>query len=207
MQAQTKLNEHTYNGILSQSFSQPRELFTPGSLALKSSNPKKDLLDDVSETEDIITRKKALERGDKLMTAFWDTMKAKTPQTKSGPSLAVTAAAVTAVTAAGVVRTDVGGSVPQKWDFSSSTNNIINVGDIGAKAATTIPAARKKTDGDKQQVPGPGGALSPKVAETCLQLLADAKEAYEGQGFALQADGAARLDYFRFFFVREGGRD
>lgn len=156
------------------------------------SNPKKDLLDEVSETEDIITRKKALERGDKLMTAFWETVAANTPQTKSGHSLS---AAATAVTAAGVIRAVGGDSVTKRWGLASPTSNIVSVGNLGAKAATTIPAAKKKTDDERpQQIPGPGGAFSPEAAETCLQLLADAREAYEGQGFALQADGAARLD-------------
>lgn len=123
------------------------------------------------------------------MTAFWDTIVANTPQTKSGPSLVVTA---TAVTAAGVILTGGAGSFPHKWVFSSSSSNILNTGDAGEKGETTTPTARKKTEGAKQKVPGPGGALSPEVAETCLKLLADAKEAYEGQGFALQADGAAR---------------
>ena len=146
--------------------------------------PKQDLLDEVSETEDIITRKKALERGDKLMTAFWDTMEADIPQAKSGPSLAVTAVAIAA---AGLMRQQ-----SQTWGFTSSNHHIVNTGDVRSKGATTALATRKRINDVKQQVHGPGGALSLEAAETCLQLLADAKEAYEGQGFALQADGAAK---------------
>lgn len=158
---------------------------------------KKDLLDEVSETEDIITRKKALERGDKLMAAFWDTVAANTVESKSGPSLTATASAVAAV---GVMRVGSGGSVAQKWGLASPTSNTVNTGDVGAKAATSTLAARDKTkDEGQQQVPGPGGALSPEAAETCLQLLADARGAYEGQGFALQADGAARLGADTYF--------
>lgn len=123
------------------------------------------------------------------MTAYWDTLVANTPQTKSGPSLAVT---VTAVTAAGAMCSGFGASVPQQWGFASPAGDIINTSNVGAKAATTTPAARKKVDGDKQQLQMSGGALSPEAAETCLKLLADAREAYEGQGFALQADGASR---------------
>lgn len=133
------------------------------------------------------------------MTAFWDTVAANTTQAKSGLSLVATAAAVTT---AGVIRSGGGGSVPQKWGLASRTSNIINDGDVRAKAPTATPAARKKTDDERQQqLPGPGGALSPEAADTCLQLLADAREAYEGQGFALQADGAARLDDVRVLFV------
>lgn len=129
------------------------------------------------------------------MTAFWDTLEVNTPQAKSGPSLSVIA------TAAGLVR-----QCSHRWFFASPTSHTINTGDVGAKTATITPATRKKTDDVKQQVPGPGGALSTEAAETCLQLLADAKEAYDGQGFALQADGAARLEKFRFLVGAKGAR-
>lgn len=162
--------------------------------------PKKDLLDEVSETEDIITRKKALERGDKLMATFWDTVAENTPQPKGGPSLAVTATAVTAASVIGSAA-----SFPKKWGFAYPASSITSTGEVGAKAATSTPLAKKKRGDEKQQIPGPGGSLSPETAQICLQLLADAKEAYEGQGFALQADGAARLDdTLLFVFVGRG---
>lgn len=45
---------------------------------------------------------------------------------------------------------------------------------------------------EAQQGPGPGGALSTETASRCLNLLADARDAYEGHGFSQQADGAGR---------------
>ena len=47
-------------------------------------------------------------------------------------------------------------------------------------------------------IPGLGGALSPDIAGRCLKLLEEAREAYEGQGFAQQADGAARFGVIVF---------
>lgn len=151
----------------------------------------KDLLDEVSETEDIITRNKALERGDKLMTTFWDTLGANTASgtkggPKNGPSLTATATAVTAV---GIIT---GGA--------ATLNKNSNIVGGGGVANTVTTAENPSHDEWGQEVPGPGGALSPETAETCLQLLADAREAYEGQGFALQADGASRL--IKIVFVR-----
>lgn len=38
----------------------------------------------------------------------------------------------------------------------------------------------------------PGETLSPETAAECLTLLAEAAEAYEGQGFGQQAENATR---------------
>lgn len=44
-----------------------------------------------------------------------------------------------------------------------------------------------------EKLSGFGGTLSPEAAGECLRLLAEAREAYDGQGFGQQADSAARL--------------
>lgn len=160
----------------------------------------KDLLDDVSETEDIITRNKALERGDKLMAAFWGTLGVSaapsaaaaasatamvSPSTETGQcDVRSTAVATKGATMAGVV------TVMAATRASHTTSANKNTSGVAGKGATGRGA--KGTERGEQQVPGPGGALSPETASRCLQLLAEAKEAYDGQGFAQQADGAAR---------------
>ncbi|CAM9432817.1 unnamed protein product [Ectocarpus fasciculatus] len=160
-----------------------------------------DLLDDVSETEDIITRNKALERGDKLMAAFWGTLGVSaapsaaaaasetamvSPSTETGQcDVRSTAVATKGATMAGVV------TVMAATRASHTTSANKNTSGVAGKGATGRGA--KGTETGELQVPGPGGALSPETASRCLQLLAEAKEAYDGQGFAQQADGAARL--------------
>lgn len=64
-------------------------------------------------------------------------------------------------------------------------------------------------DGNKKPVRG--GAMTPALAERCLGLLADAKEAYEWQGFNQQANDAARLVHeftwrWTFPFQEVGGK-
>lgn len=160
---------------------------------------RKDLLDEVSETEDVITRKKALERGDKLMTAFRDTMaEISAAQGANGRALNT---AVTAVTAAGKILTR---SNTARSGRGLASGGGIGGGTAGVRAATS-GSGKGAEDGREQRLPGPGAALSPETAETCLQLLADAKEAYEGQGFALQADGAARFGRGLFWLKGKGG--
>ncbi|CAB1108970.1 unnamed protein product [Ectocarpus sp. CCAP 1310/34] len=161
-----------------------------------------DLLDDVSETEDIITRNKALERGDKLMAAFWasfgvsaapsaaDAASATAlvhPSTETGQrDVRSTAVDTRGATMAGVVTVRMAATT-----VSHATSASKNTTDVASKGATKRGA--NGTERGDQQVPGPGGALSPETASRCLRLLAEAKEAYDGQGFAQQADKAARL--------------
>ncbi|CAM9347008.1 unnamed protein product [Ectocarpus sp. 12 AP-2014] len=161
-----------------------------------------DLLDDVSETEDIITRNKALERGDKLMAAFWASFGASAAPSATDAASATalvhpstetdqrdvrsTAVDTRGATMVGVVTVRMAATTA-----SHATSANKNTTDVASKGATSRGA--NGTEKGEQQVPGPGGALSPKTASRCLRLLAEAKEAYDGQGFAQQADGAARL--------------
>lgn len=121
------------------------------------------------------------------MATFWDTLAANTTsgtknRRKKGPFLTATAAAVTTACA-------MSASVAAFNKTTNAFNKTTNAGGV----TTMVTTAEKAVDKSGQEVPGPGGALSPETADKCLQLLADAREAYEGQGFALQADGASRF--------------
>ncbi|CAN0234177.1 unnamed protein product, partial [Scytosiphon promiscuus] len=134
-----------------------------------------DLLDEISETEDVITRNKALERGEKLMAAFWA---AVPPSTVSGGAAGVGPAAVCTGAA---TKTNSGRN-------DGPTSNVAAGG--SAQSSTGCDVNQRRWEA--QQVPGPGAALSPETASRCLELLADARDAYEGQGFSQQAEGAGR---------------
>lgn len=154
----------------------------------------------MSETEDFITRNKALERGDKLMAAFWRTLEVSaapsaaaaaataivSPSTETGQrDVRSTAVTTKGASMAGVVTVCM---VATRASHATSANQ--NTSGVAGKGATGRGAKGAKRG--EQQVPGPGGALSPETTSRCLQLLAAAKEAYDGQGFAQQADGAVR---------------
>ncbi len=132
------------------------------------------------------------------MVAFRDTMAENSSAYESNARALTTA--VTAVTTAGKILT--------RSNTARSGRGLASGGGIGGGAggarASTSGSGKGAEDGREQQVPGPGGALSPETADACLQLLADAKEAYEGQGFALQADGAARFGRGFFCFKGKG---
>lgn len=126
---------------------------------------KQDLLDEVSETEDVITRRKALERGDNLMSIFWSTVKTNTASTATKSSTTKTAAATAS-----------GSDVKHKHMSIMAAANVVQLTQLAHDAGGGIE----------------GGDLSPETAEKCLDLLSQAKEAYEGQGFAQQAESATR---------------
>ena len=132
------------------------------------------------------------------MTTFGHTMDENTATL--GKNCRVLAMAATAVTAAGRMLTK-GSSMRTGRGF---TTNGSTGGGTSMRTATSA-TEKEAGDGLEDYVPGPGGALSPETAKTCLQLLADAKEAYEGQGFALQADGAARFGRYFSASWRTGG--
>lgn len=71
-------------------------------------------------------------------------------------------------------------------------------GDGGSTKGTTARAANAfEMEEEGKGVQGLGRALSLATAEECLRCLAQAKRAYEEQGFAQQADVAARFDINR----------
>ncbi|CAM9356030.1 unnamed protein product [Ectocarpus sp. 4 AP-2014] len=161
-----------------------------------------DLLDDVSETEDIITRNKALERGDKLMAAFWASFggsaapsatdaASATALVRPGSEIGQRGVRSAAVDTRGATMAGVATVRMAAITRSRATSANKNTTDVASIGATSRGA--NGTERGEQQVPGPGGTLSPETASRCLRLLAEAKEAYDGQGFAQQADGAARL--------------
>lgn len=124
----------------------------------------------MSETEDVITRKKALERGDHLMSLFWNTVK------KSITSI------TTKVNATRSATTTITTTTASCADAKHKHMGIV-------AAASAVQLTRLSHDEDSGIE---GGDLSPETAEKCLGLLTQAKEAYEGQGFAQQAESATR---------------
>lgn len=128
----------------------------------------------MSETEDIITRNKALERGDKLMSLFWSAVN------KDGPPTAATSTGANGAKVTTALATRFGNS--KRKSIAARNNSVVK--------ATTAEDDKNNS----QQGPGIGGKLSSEIAGKCLGLLAEAKEAYEGQGFGQQADSAARWE-------------
>lgn len=119
--------------------------------------------------EDVITRSKALECGDNLMSLFWGTVKRNAASTTTKNS--TTRSTATTASASGS-----GSDAKHKHMNIMAAFNVVQLAQLAHDEGSGIE----------------GGDLSPETAEKCLGLLSQAKEAYEGQGFAQQAESATR---------------
>lgn len=112
----------------------------------------------------IITCHKELERGDKLMSLFWEIVAAS--GARSSPEKSENTSC-------------------DKSDHSSRKSN------EDAMTSTEAPDNVQFWEGVSGVM---GDKLSAEAAEECLRLLVEAVEAYEGQGFEKQAGHAIRWD-------------
>lgn len=113
---------------------------------------------------DIITCHKELERGDKLMSLFWEIVAASGARASPEKSKSVSC---------------------DESDHGSRKSNEDAITSAGTPDNVQFREEVSGVLGDK---------LSTEAAEECLRLLVEATEAYEGQGFETQAGHAIRWD-------------
>lgn len=112
--------------------------------------------------QDIIIRHKELERGDKLLSLFWE------------------------IVAASGARASPENSESVCCDKSDQGSRRSKEGAIISSGAPDNVQSWEEVSGVL------GDKLSAEAAEECLRLLEEATEAYEGQGFEKQAGHATR---------------
>ena len=129
------------------------------------------ILDNVSKVQDLITRRKAIKRGDELMSSFCDLIGNASVRTAS----------------------EMNGAINRNDGDSNSLKRNDSVTTSSARAGNIRFCENR---GDKLNGKHPrvfGGQLSPEAAEECLHFLAEAREVYNEQGFGNEADHVNRF--------------